>query len=49
MFVAAVSGEITPIRRLAIEKAAELTALSEKARGDFMRDGVGTLDDIVRL
>jgi hypothetical protein len=49
MFAAAVGGEQTPMRKLKVEKAAELTALAELARGDFMRDGKGTLDDIVRL
>ena len=47
-FAAAVGGEITPMRRLLIDRAAQLTAIAEKARGDFMRDGVGTLDDLVR-
>jgi hypothetical protein len=49
MFAAAVGGEQTPMRKLKVEKAAELTALAELARGDFMRDGKGTLDDVVRL
>jgi hypothetical protein len=49
MFAIAVGGEQTPMRKLKVEKAAELTALAELARGDFMRDGKGTLDDIVRL
>ena len=48
MFTAAV-GELTPLRKLKVEKAAQLTAIAELARGDFMRDGKGTLDDIVRL
>jgi hypothetical protein len=37
------------MRKLKIEKAADLTAMAEQMRGDFMRDGKGTLDDIVRL
>ena len=49
MFTAAVGGELTPMRHLVIDKAAQLTAIAEMARGAFMRDGVGTLDDIVRL
>jgi hypothetical protein len=49
MFSAAIGGELTPMRRLAVDKAAQLTAIAEQARGAFMRDGVGTLDDIVRL
>ena len=43
------SVELTPMRRMKIEQAAQLTALAELARGRFMRDGEGTLDDIVRL
>jgi len=49
MFTAAVGGEQTPMRKMKVEKAAQLTALAELARGDFMRDAKGTLDDIVRL
>jgi hypothetical protein len=48
MFADAVGGEQTPMRKLKVERAAQLTALAELARGDFMRDGKGTLDDIVR-
>jgi hypothetical protein len=49
MFTAAVDEEPTPMRKMKIQKAAELTAIAELARGDFMRDGQGSLDDIVRL
>jgi hypothetical protein len=49
MFVDALGDDLTPMRKLKIEKAAQLTAIAELARGDFMRDGNGTLDDIVRL
>ena len=49
MFAAAVGGEQTPMRKMKVEKAAQLTAIAELARGDFMRDATGTLDDIVRL
>jgi hypothetical protein len=49
MFAAALGDEQTPMRKLKVEKAAQLTALAELARGDFMRDAKGTLDDIVRL
>jgi hypothetical protein len=49
MFTAAVGGELTPMRKLKVEKAAQLTAIAELARGDFMRDAVGVLDDIVRI
>lgn len=41
--------ELSPLRLLKIREAAELKAIAEKARGDFMRDGVGNLDDIVRI
>jgi hypothetical protein len=49
MFTAAVGIELTVMRKMKVDKAAQLTALTELARGDFMRDGKGTLDDIVRL
>jgi hypothetical protein len=49
MFAAAFGGEHSPMRKLKVEKAAQLTAPTDLARGDFMRDGKGTLDDIVRL
>ena len=49
VFSAAVSGEQTPMRKLKVEKAAQLTAIAELARGAYMRDAQGTLDDIVRL
>jgi hypothetical protein len=49
MLTAAVDGELTPMRKLNVDRAAQLTAIAELARGDFMRDGKGTLDDIVRL
>jgi hypothetical protein len=49
LFSAAVGGEQTPMRKLKVEKAAQLTAIAELARGAYMRDAQGTLDDIVRL
>jgi hypothetical protein len=49
LFTAALGVEATPLRRMKIEQAAQLTALAEIARGRFMRNGDGTLDDIVRL
>lgn len=49
LFTAAVAGEITPLRRHKIEEAAQLTAIAEQARGDFMRDGKGALDDIAAI
>ena len=39
MFAAAVGAELTPMRKLKVDKAAQLTAIAELARGDFMRDG----------
>ena len=47
MFTDAVGGELTAMRKLKIEKAAQLTALSELARGSFMRDGAGNLESIL--
>jgi hypothetical protein len=51
IFIAALGdeAELSAMKRLKVEKAAQLTALAELARGDFMRDGKGTFDDIVRL
>lgn len=47
IFTSAVNGEITPLRRLKLERAAQMTALAELSRGDFMRDGRGTLSDVI--
>jgi hypothetical protein len=41
-------GELSPVRKLKIVHAAQLTALSEQALGDQLRGGKGT-GDIVRL
>jgi hypothetical protein len=50
LFVDAVKAdELSPLLRLKIDEAAQLKALAELARGDYMRDRRGTLDDIVRL
>jgi hypothetical protein len=38
---------LSPMRRLKVDEAAQLKALAERSRGDFMRDGVGQLSDIV--
>ena len=35
------------MRRLKVEKAAQLTAIAELARGDFMRNATGSLSDII--
>jgi hypothetical protein len=50
IFIAALGdeAELSAMKRLRVEEAAQLKALAEQARGDFMRDGRGTLDDIVR-
>ncbi len=40
---------LTPMRRMRLEEAAQLKALAEKARGDYLRDAVGSLDDVVRI
>ncbi len=47
LFESAISGEISPMRRLKVEKAAQLTAIAELARGDFMRNATGSLSDII--
>jgi hypothetical protein len=51
LFLEALGGSdgLSPMKRLKVEQAAQLTALAELCRGDFMRDGAGTLDDLVRL
>jgi hypothetical protein len=41
--------EITPLRRFKIAAAAELTAVAEKARGQYLRDGDISADDCVRM
>jgi hypothetical protein len=47
LFEGAVAGEVSPLRRLKIDRAAQLVAIAERARGDFMRDGQGALDEIL--
>ena len=47
LFAGALGGELSPVRKLRIERAAQLSALAEQARGDHMRNE-GT-SDIVRL
>ena len=53
LFLAATpSAELSPLRRLKVGEAAQLTALAERARGILMREGEmpgASLDDIVRL
>jgi hypothetical protein len=40
MFSGAVVGEVTPLRKMKIDKAAKLTAAAEQARGAFLRNGL---------
>jgi hypothetical protein len=40
---------LTPLLRVKIARAAQMTALAEAARGGFMRDGSGNVDDLLRL
>jgi hypothetical protein len=47
LFTGATGGDPSPILKMRIAQAAELTALAEQARGDHMRGGGTT--DIVRL
>jgi hypothetical protein len=51
IYVAALGGPdaLSPIKRMRVDEAAQLKALAELARGDFMRDGKGSIDDIVRI
>jgi hypothetical protein len=49
LFTTAVDGVISPLRKMRIQEAAQLKALAEQARGEFMRDGKGALEDIVPL
>jgi hypothetical protein len=47
MFTDAVGGELTPMRRLKVERAAQMVAIAEMSRGGFMRDGGGKLEDVL--
>jgi hypothetical protein len=40
---------LTPMRRMRIAEAAQLKTLAEKARGDTLRGGSGSLDDVIRV
>jgi hypothetical protein len=40
---------LSPMMRLKVDEAAQLKALAERARGDYLRDGTGSLDDVVRI
>jgi hypothetical protein len=41
------AGELSPLRKLKVETAAQAVATAELARGRFMRDGHGDLADLV--
>jgi hypothetical protein len=51
LYTAALGGEaaLSPLKRMKVGDAAQLKALAEMARGDYLRDGKGSLDDIVRI
>jgi len=51
LYLAALGGDaaLSAMKRMKVGEAAQLKALAELARGDFMRDGKGSLDDIVRI
>lgn len=52
LYLAALGGSpdaLSPMKRLKVDEAAQLKALAELARGDYLRDGKGSLDDIVRI
>jgi hypothetical protein len=51
LYLAALGGEAaqSPLKRMKIGEAAQLKALAELSRGDLMRDGKGSIDDIVRI
>lgn len=43
------SADLSEMKRLRIGEAAQLNALAELARGNYMRDSNGSLDDVVRV
>jgi hypothetical protein len=47
-YTAAVGGQLTPLRKEAIDRAAELTAISEKTRGEHMRGSAMSINQVVR-
>jgi hypothetical protein len=50
LFTAALSqDEISALKHLRIAEAAELKALAEQARGEYLRGGDVLLDDLVRI
>jgi hypothetical protein len=48
IFTEALGGGLSAAKLLRLDAAAQLQAIAEVARGDFMRDAKGSLDDIVR-
>lgn len=40
---------LSPMKRHRIGEAAQLKALAERARGEYLREGRGSLDDVVRI
>ena len=51
LFTSALTGasvELSPLRKLKVEQAAHAVAVAELARGEFMRDGAGDLDELIR-
>jgi hypothetical protein len=52
VFTTALAGagaELSPTCKLNIEQAAEAVAVAELARGRYMRNGAGDLDELVRV
>ena len=49
LFEFAFPGELTALRREKINDAAQLKALCEKARGEYMREGTGSLKDLAAM
>jgi hypothetical protein len=43
------SADLSEMKRLRIGEAVQLNALAELARGNYMRDSNGSLDDVVRV
>jgi hypothetical protein len=43
------AGSFSAVKRLRVADAAQLRALAEQTRGAYLRDGVGNLDDIIRI
>jgi hypothetical protein len=48
LYTDALGADLTQLQREKVAHAAQLKAIAEQARGEWMRSGKGTLDDIVR-